>query len=39
MTMYGASGIQMRSMGRMGWGFGKVSRGAKESFLVILDLW
>lgn len=28
----------MRSMGPMGWGFGKLSRGVGVSFLVILDL-
>jgi hypothetical protein len=31
-------GVIMRSKGRMGWGFGKISGGARESFLAKLEL-
>jgi hypothetical protein len=33
MVVLGVGGVQMRSMGRMVWGFGKISGGAEGSSL------
>jgi hypothetical protein len=33
----GLGGVQMRFMGRIGWGYRSVSRGFRGSFIVILD--
>jgi hypothetical protein len=38
LAVHRVSGVQMRSMGSMRWGFEKISRGARRSFLAILVL-
>lgn len=38
MVALGVGGILMRFMGRMGWDFGRISRGVGWSFLATLDL-
>jgi hypothetical protein len=38
MVAHGVGSALMRFMGRLGWGYGKISRGAGESFLVIPEL-
>lgn len=35
MVAHGVGGLLMRFIGRMGWGYGKISKGAKGSSQVI----
>jgi hypothetical protein len=38
MAVRGVCGVLMRLMGRMGWAYGRISRGVGGCFLVMPDL-
>jgi hypothetical protein len=38
LAVHGVGGVQMTLLGRMRWGYGRISEGVGESFQAILDL-